>query len=66
MLMTPKYTYNVQTIQQYCITDVSNWMSRSALKINEDKAEFLHRQNTIHMTRCPYKLARTLYNTTTM
>ena len=26
---------------QDCITDVSNWMSRSALKINEDKTEFI-------------------------
>ena len=26
---------------QDCITDVSNWMIRSALKINEDKTEFI-------------------------
>ena len=26
---------------QDCITDVSNWLSRSALKINEDKTEFI-------------------------
>ena len=29
------------TCIQYCITDVSNWMSRSAMKINEDKMEFI-------------------------
>ena len=31
---------------QYCITDVSNWMSRSALKINEDKTEFFAKHYT--------------------
>ena len=47
MLMTPQYIYNVKTAveeaitrSEDCITDVSNWMNRSALKINEDKTEF--------------------------
>ena len=49
-VMTPKYLQsanNTTSVQeaitriQDCITDVSNWMSRSALKINEDKTEFI-------------------------
>ena len=44
---------------QDCITDVSNWMSRSALKINEDKTEFI----IFSAKHCTYdQMAPTLYN----